>query len=118
MFSQDIRWWKSFHRGPAEQSRFLRCRPAKEVEHPTYEVVGEIERVDQWDTIQLRTMLKDKESFEYKEYYQRHPERKDGDDKMGANLTTALKEYFKTGHMGLRAFLPKEGLGSKPRLGT
>ena len=79
MLKEDVKWWKSFHKGFAEQSCFLKCRPAKEVNTPTYEVVGEIQRVDQRDTIQARTMLKDKESPEYKEYCGRHPERKDWD---------------------------------------
>jgi len=100
MLEQDIKWWKGFHKGLAEQSRFLRCRPAPEVDQPTYEVLGEIERVDQRDTIQARTMVKDKESPEYKEYYGRHPERKEADDKMRANLTTALKEHFKADPLG------------------
>jgi hypothetical protein len=100
MFNEDIGWWKSFHKGLAEQSRFLKCRPAKEVDHPTYEVVGEIERVDQRDTVQSRLMMKDKDSPEYQDYYARRPERKEVDDKMRANLTTALKSHFKADPLG------------------
>jgi len=100
MLPEDIKWWKGFHAGLAEQSRFLKCRPAPEVDHPTYEVVGEIERVDQRDTIQSRTMLKDTESEDYKEYYSRHPEKKEADDQMRANLHTSLDEHFKADPLG------------------
>jgi hypothetical protein len=93
MFNEDIGCWKLFHRGLAEQSRFLKCKPAKEVDHPTNEVVGEIERVDQRDTVQSRLMMKDKNSSEYKDYYARRPERKEVDDHMRANLTTAPTIY-------------------------
>jgi ferredoxin len=100
MLKQDYNWWKGFHKGLAEQARFLECRPAQEVDQPTYEVVGEIERVDQRDTIQSRTMLKDTESEEYKDYYSRHPEKKEADDNMRANLHTSLEKHFRADPLG------------------
>ncbi|MBW1800667.1 MAG: hypothetical protein JRJ85_08045 [Deltaproteobacteria bacterium] len=115
MFDEDTRWWKSFHKGLAEQSRYLKCNPGKEVDHPTYEVVGEIERVDQRDTIQSRTMLKHEESPEYRDYYSRHPERKEEDDKMRANLTTALKKHFQADPLG--AFFQSNVFASRTILG-
>jgi ferredoxin len=100
MYARDEKWWQTYHKGLAEQSRFLKCRPAREVDQPTYEVVGEIERVDQRDTIQARTMLKNPESPEYKDYYSRHPEKKEADDDMRANLTKSLEDHFKADPLG------------------
>ena len=115
MYERDTRWWKGFHAGLAEQSRFLRCNPGKEVDHPTYEVVGEIERVDQRDTIQSRTMLKDTESEEYKEYYSRHPEKKEADDRMRDNLHTSLERHFEVDPLG--AFFQSNVFASRRILG-
>ena len=100
MYKRDEKWWRGFHKGLAEQSRFLKCKPAQEVDHPAYEVVGEIERVDQRDTIQSRTMLKNPDSKEYKDYYARHPEKKEADDDMRANLTKSIEEHFKADPLG------------------
>ena len=68
MFERDRKWWKSFHKGLAEQSRYIKSSPPPEVDQPTYKVVGEIERVDQRDTIQSRMMIKDPNSPEYRDY--------------------------------------------------
>lgn len=100
MNGKDRAWWKKFHKGLAEQSRFIKCSPAPEVDKPTYEVVGEIERVDQRDTIQARTMLKDPNSFEYKDYYDRHPEFKESDDKNRATLKKSLQKHFSMDPLG------------------
>ena len=100
MYKEDKKWWKKFHKGLREQARFIRCKPAREVDQPTYKVVNEIERVDQRDTIQSRMMVKKPESPEYKDYYSRHPERKETDDKMRGNLTTALEKHFEIDPLG------------------
>jgi hypothetical protein len=69
---KDKRWWKGFRRGLAGQVSDLKISPPPEVKKPTYRVVGEIERVDQRDTVQARVALKPGTS-EYEEYYARHP---------------------------------------------
>ena len=51
-----------------------------EVEKPTYEIVGPIERVDARDYVFARIAL-DEETPWYEEYYSRHPELKELDDK-------------------------------------
>ena len=105
MRSKDEKWWKSFHKGIAEQSRYLGVRPAREVEQPTYKVVGEIGRVDQRDTMQARQAIHDVESPEYEDYYRRHPERKSMDDKLRANMEKAVKNHFKKDPFGA-CFMP------------
>ena len=105
MLSKDEKWWKSFHKGLAEQSRYLGVRPAREVEQPTYKVVGEIGRVDQRDTMQARQAIHDVESPEYKDYYRRHPERKRMDDKLRANMEKSVKNHFKKDPFGA-CFMP------------
>jgi ferredoxin len=96
----DAKWWKKFHAGLAEQSRFTTCRPAPEVDEPTYKVVGVIDRVDQRDTIQSRMMVKDPDSPEYKDYYSRHPELQALDDKGRAILKKAIEKHFAVDPLG------------------
>lgn len=54
--------------------------PPKETERPTYEVVSEIERYDGRDQVYSRHLLFP-ERPEYADYYSRHPEKKEGDDR-------------------------------------
>lgn len=61
--------------------------PPKEVEKPTYEVVGEIERYDIRDHVNARATLLSG-TPEYEDYYKRFPEREAGD----ARRRKALKE--------------------------
>jgi len=100
MRPEDKNWWKKFHAGLAEQSRFITCSPPPEVDEPTYKVVGVIERVDQRDTIQSRMMVKDPNSREYKDYYGRHPEFKEVDDKNKKVLKKALEKHFNVDPLG------------------
>jgi len=102
MLEKDRKWWKSFHKGLAEQSRYIKSSPPPEVDQPTYEVVGEIERLDQRDTIQSRMMIKDPNSPEYMDYYSRHPEFKEIDDKSGIMIPS--------GHL-TRKIKPKNRIG-------
>ncbi|MBW1775242.1 MAG: hypothetical protein JRJ82_20505, partial [Deltaproteobacteria bacterium] len=73
MYGEDQGWWKKFYKGQKGQVSRLTVSPAPEVDEPTYKVVGPIERVDQRDTMQSRTVLKP-ETPEYEDYYKRHPE--------------------------------------------
>jgi ferredoxin len=100
MLRRDRNWWKRFHKGLAEQSRFIKCSAPPEVDQPTYKIVGEIERVDQRDTIQSRMMIKDPNSREYKDYYGRHPEFKEIDDKNRAILKKSLQKHFSVDPLG------------------
>jgi reductive dehalogenase len=100
MLEKDRKWWKLFHKGLAEQSRYIKSSPPPEVDQPTYEVVGEIERVDQRDTIQSRMMIKDPNSPEYKDYYSRHPEFKEIDDKNRTILKNSLHKHFSSDPLG------------------
>ena len=50
--------------------------PAPEKEHPTYEIVGQVERYDQRDHPTARAYLVPG-TTEYEEYYGRHPELKE-----------------------------------------
>ena len=115
MRRREEKWWKGHHKGLREQARYLRCRPAKEVEHPTYQVRKEIERVDQRDTIQSRMMVKDPNSHEYKDYYQRHPERKEADDDMRSKLNVAIEEHFNVDPLG--AFFQSNVFATRHMLG-
>ena len=58
MQQADKKWWKRFHAGLAEQSSFITCKPAPEVDEPTYRIVGPIDRVADGDTVQSRIMVK------------------------------------------------------------
>ena len=60
-------------------------------------------------------MLKDTESEEYKEYYSRHPEKKEADDKMRDNLHTSLEKHFQVDPMG--AFFQSNVFASRRILG-
>lgn len=100
MARREEKWWRNHHKGLQEQARYISCTPAKEVDKPTYEVREEIERVDQRDTIQSRMMVKNQESHEYKDYYSRHPERKEADDDMRSKLYTAIEEHFDVDPLG------------------
>ena len=53
-------------------------RPPKEVDEPTYEIVGKVERLDRRDDVNSRRMLAPG-SPEYQEYYERHPELEERD---------------------------------------
>jgi ferredoxin len=100
MHWEDRKWWKKFHKGLAEQSRLINCSPPPEVDKPTYKVVGEIKRVDQRDTIQSRMMVKDPNSPEYEDYYSRHPEFKEIDEKNRAILRNSLQKHFRIDPLG------------------
>jgi reductive dehalogenase len=100
MRPEDRDWWKRFHDGLREQSRFITCSSAPEVDQPTYRIVGEVGRVDQRDTIQSRMMLKDPSSAEYQDYYSRHPEFKEIDDKNRAILKKSLQKHFSVDPLG------------------
>jgi len=54
--------------------------PPREVDEPTYDVIGNIERFDGRDQIYNRQLLRPG-SDGYRDYYSRHPERKEGDEK-------------------------------------
>jgi ferredoxin len=115
MYKGDRKWWKKFHKGLMEQSRFLSCGPAPEVDYATYEIVGKIDRVDQRDTIQSRMMVKDTESPEYKDYYTRHPELKEIDDDNRQKLKKALMRHYEVdpigGHFQPNIFATRHLLG-------
>ena len=59
--------------------KFVFSQPP-EVDQPTYEIVGETERVDARDYIFARIAM-DEGSDWYNEYYGRHPELKESDDR-------------------------------------
>lgn len=67
----------NFHDGTLKGLSFS---PSREVDCPTYEIVGDIERFDGRDQIYNRHLLRPG-SDEYRDYYSRHPERKEGDDR-------------------------------------
>ena len=64
--------------------------PAPEVERPTYEIVGPIERYDQRDHAIAREQLVPGSS-QYEEYYSRHPEHKEWDDGNRQILTDTIE---------------------------
>ena len=76
--SPDKKWWKQFYKAGSMRQGPALITPPPEVDQPTYEVVGEISRIDQRDTVQSRVVLK-QGSHEYEDYYSRHPELKAGD---------------------------------------
>ena len=98
---KDRKWWKGFRRGLAGQVSDLKISPPPEAGKPTYRVAGEIERVDQRDTIQARVVLKPGTS-EYEEYYTRHPEHKEWDDKCHETLSRATKRHFQADPLGVQ----------------
>jgi len=70
---------KKVTRGIMERCRQKRVSPPPEVEKPTYEIVGPVERYDQRDHPNARVVL-EPGSPEYEDYYGRHPELKQWDD--------------------------------------
>ena len=66
-------------RGVMKRFEIRRVSPPPEVENPTYEIVGRVERYDQRDHPNARAVLV-AGSMEYEDYYRRHPELKNWDD--------------------------------------
>ncbi|MBW2031034.1 MAG: 4Fe-4S dicluster domain-containing protein [Deltaproteobacteria bacterium] len=67
-------------------------RPAPETNQPCYEILGEVERFDQRDNPNARTYLI-KGSPEYKDYYHRHPELEEWDEKVREVLDETLRRH-------------------------
>ncbi len=65
-------------------------RPANEVDQPTYEIVGRVERYDQRDHPNARISLTPG-TPEYEDYYSRHPESKEWDDENRRILAASKK---------------------------
>lgn len=65
-------------------------RPAPQVDNPTYEIVGTVERYDQRDHPNARAVLKPG-TKEYALYYAAHPEFKEWDDENRRLLADAVK---------------------------
>ena len=99
MYVNDTAWWKGFRLGLICQSQDFEALSAPEVEQPTYKVVGEISRVDQRDTRQSRSVLQPG-TPEYQDYYARHPEHKEWDDKGRAVLSKVTESNFRTDPLG------------------
>lgn len=74
-------------------------RQPREVDKPTYEVVGEIKRFDQRDHVNARQCMIPG-SPEYEEYYSRHPERKEWDEENRAIWTASLKRHLEKDPIG------------------
>ena len=100
MYDIDKKWWKNFYKGLHGQVDELTISPALEVENPTYKVVGPIERVDQRDTMQSRSVLKPN-TPEYEDYYSRHPEHKAWDDENRQILKEATEKHKKNDPLGV-----------------
>lgn len=66
------------------------ARPPREVDKPTYVVEGKIERFDMRDTPTARFML-EPGTPQYEDYYSRHPEKKEWDDKNRQLVADARK---------------------------
>jgi ferredoxin len=115
MNEKERKWWKGFRQGLRRQSEEFGVSPPPEVEEPTYKVVGEIGRVDQRDTRQSRSMLKPG-TPEYEDYYRRHPEHKEWDDKGRAILSKRTERNFMTDPLG--AQLQPEVFSTRHLLGA
>ena len=100
MYRRDRKWWEKFYKGLVRQVNEIRVSPAPEVEEPTYKVVGKIERVDQRDTMQSRMVLKP-ETPEYEDYYSRHPEHKEWDDKNKEMLKKSVERCRQSDPLGV-----------------
>ena len=98
---KDETWWKGFRKGLERQVSGLNISPPPEVDKPTYQVRGEIERVDQRDTIQSRAVLRP-DTPEYEDYHSRHPEHKEWDDKCRETLLKATKRHFESDPLGVQ----------------
>lgn len=98
------KWWESYRRGLGAQARALKISPPPEVDAPTYEVVGEIGRVDQRDSIQSRMALKPG-TPEYEAYYTRCPEKKEWDDGLRAIQKKGIGKLNQADPIGSK-FLP------------
>ena len=68
-------------------------RPAREVDQPTYEIVGTVERYDPRDQPDAWSILLPG-TPEYEEYYSSHPEHKEGDDERKRVKDAALKRNW------------------------
>lgn len=66
-------------------------RPAPEVDQPTYEIVGNVERYDERDQPNARIVLVPG-TPEYEDYYSRRPERKEWDDETRRILAEVNKK--------------------------
>src|SRR5271157_666682 len=99
MSENNTDWWKGFRRGLRRQSEDFGALSPPEVEVPTYKVVGEMTRVDQRDTRQSRSVLQPG-TPEYEDYYARHPEHKEWDDKGRAILSKITESNFRTDPLG------------------
>lgn len=78
----------------------LSISPPKEVNQPTYEIVGPVERYDQRDLATIRLTLKPG-SPQYEEYYSRHPEKKDADDETRCVIAESVKKLAHRNHENL-----------------
>ena len=94
-------WWKGFRRGLARQVSDLKISPPPEVEEPTYKVVGEIGRVDQRDTMQSRVVFRPG-TAEYEDYYSRHPEHKEWDDRCRETWANATRRHAQSDPLGVQ----------------
>jgi len=94
-YSRDEKWWKGFRRGLIRQSSPCEVSHKFEIEKPTYKIIGEIDRLDQRDTVQSRIALRPG-TPEYEEYYARHPEYKEFDDNNREILSKAAQRHFES----------------------
>lgn len=99
--TKDKKWWKGFRKGLAQQGQALGVSSPPEVERPTYRVIGEIGKVDQRDTVQSRSAYKP-ETPEYEDYYTRHPEHKEWDDKNRETLSRATGRHCQFDPLGIQ----------------
>lgn len=95
------KWWEGFRNGLAEQSRKLETSSPPEVGNATYSVVGDIERVDQRDTILARYILKPG-TPEYEKYYAQHPHHKQWDDENRRSNARSTEHNFKSDPLGVQ----------------
>jgi len=86
-------------RGFMERYEERGVSPPPEVEKPTYEVVGKIERYDQRDQPTARAYLMPG-SVEYDEYYSRHPELKEWDDENRRRRAKQEEEWVQIDPIG------------------
>jgi len=70
----------------------MKVRPAPEVNQPTYEVVGTVERYDQRDHPNARAVLVPG-TPDYEDYYSRRPEYKEWDNENKRLRAKALERF-------------------------
>lgn len=101
MDKEERAWWKGFRRGLMQQVDDLKISAPPEVEEPTYKIVGQIERVDQRDTIQARAVLRPG-TPEYEDYHTSHPEHKEWDDRCRETLLKSTERHFLSDPLGVQ----------------